>query len=87
MTKIPLQPRDALTQFPRRRRTFDVEVCSVRPASDLKTNIEIYAPSVLRQSQYDHNCLIKTVITRVTENSVSTIEFYRLFLTKSNGLC
>ena len=26
-------------------------------------------------------------ITRVTENSVSTIEFYRLFLTKSNGLC
>ena len=27
------------------------------------------------------------VMTRVTENSVSTIEFYRLFLTKCNGLC
>ena len=27
------------------------------------------------------------LMTRVTENSVSTIEFYRLFLTKSNGLC
>ena len=26
-------------------------------------------------------------IIRVIENSVSTIEFYRLFLTKSNGLC
>ena len=28
-----------------------------------------------------------SVIIRVTENSVSTIEFYRLFLTKSNGIC
>ena len=27
------------------------------------------------------------VISKVTENSVSTIEFYLLFLTKSNGLC
>ena len=30
---------------------------------------------------------LKWVIIRETENSVSTIEFYRLFLTKSNGLC
>ena len=27
------------------------------------------------------------VMSRVTENSVSTIEFYRLFLIKSNELC
>ena len=27
------------------------------------------------------------LIIRETENSVFTIEFYRLFLTKSNGLC
>ena len=27
-----------------------------------------------------------TLMTRETENSVSTFEFYRLFLTKSNGL-
>ena len=26
-------------------------------------------------------------ITRETENSVSTIKFYPLFLTKSNGVC
>ena len=30
---------------------------------------------------------IAILMSRVTENSVSTIEFYRLFLTKSNGLC
>ena len=29
---------------------------------------------------------MKMLMSRETENNVSTIEFYRLFLTKSNGL-
>ena len=38
--------------------------------------------------QFTHSVklLVNMVINRVTENSVYTIEFYRLFLTKSNGL-
>ena len=31
--------------------------------------------------------MVLRVMSRVTENSVSTIEFYRLFLIKCNGLC
>ena len=40
-------------------------------------------PNVLSTHTQNHSRLI----SRVTENSVSTIEFYRLFLIKSNGLC
>ena len=43
-----------------------------------------YSKNELASGQLSNICYI---IGRVTENSVSTIEFYRLFLTKSNGLC
>ena len=38
-------------------------------------------------NNYRKSIINLLLITRETENSVSTIEFYRLFLTKSNGLC
>ena len=41
----------------------------------------------LNFSEFLLNHHINIVISRVTENSVSTIEFCLLFLTKSNGLC